>query len=97
MKYLALLLLPIMFSACTTTQVGNVINSPLVQQLLTQIEQMAIQWAQNYISTHLLATRKGSPDSEKGIAELKTVIMTQYGVCEKVAELEARSAFSKAQ
>lgn len=83
-------------SSCSTTggvDAGKVLNSPTVQAILTDIASFAIKFAENYVTTHVKATRNGAHSD--GVMELEAQIIAKYHVSDQLAETEALAAFGR--
>lgn len=75
----------------------DILNSPAVQALIAQAEQFAIQFAENWIASHLGAHKGAFRMSDAGPMSLKAQLQVQYHLSDKMAEDIALAAFAKAQ
>lgn len=97
MKTLIAILVAAVLSSCTTTDFQNVINSPQVQALITQAEQFAIQFAENWITSHIGASRSlKSTGMQSGIQQCKAQLVSQYHLPDNVAGDIATASFARA-
>lgn len=74
----------------------DILNSPAVQALIAQAEQFAIQFAENWIASHMGAHKGVYRMSDAGPSSLKAQLQVQYHLSDKMAEDIALAAFAKA-
>ena len=83
-------------SACSTQNAQDILNNPAVQALIAQAEAFAIQFAENWITSHLGARKAHYAMSDAGPSALKAKLQVQYHLSDKMAEDIALAAFAKA-